>query len=362
MILLSYTPRLSAPGTDNAYYYANNPFYQSGYGMPNCTCYAWGRFYEIMGSKPKLSLGDAENWWGYADGYQRGQTPKLGAVICWRRGAVGDDSDGAGHVAIVEQINDDGSIVTSNSAWNSTNFYLQTLQPGSNYTWNDNYTFQGFIYNPAVSDSGGYEVPEPISANRYLSESEMKQNALYIYDKLSRKGWTLNAIAGMLGNMETESTINPGIWQNLDAGNTSLGYGLVQWTPATKYIDWCNERGLEPSDMDSALARIEWELENGEQYYETDAYPLSFAEFKKSTEDAYYLAMAFLLNYERPQNQNQPARGEQAEDWYAYLLEVTGGQIPDEPDNPDNPPYYPGTPRKRKSMGLLLMLLASKRG
>ena len=68
---MAYSPRLSAPSTSNKYYYKLNPYYQSGFGLPNCTCYAFGRFYEILGSKPKLSLRNAENWYGHDDGYKR---------------------------------------------------------------------------------------------------------------------------------------------------------------------------------------------------------------------------------------------------------------------------------------------------
>ena len=144
---MAFSPRLNAPSTSNKYYYSLNRFYKSGYGLPNCTCYAWGRFYEILGSAPKLSLSNAENWWGHNDGYKRGQTPQLGAVICWRKGKAGNGADGAGHVAVVEQINSDGSIVTSNSAWKGTRFYTQKLKKPYNLS---GYTFQGFIYNPAV--------------------------------------------------------------------------------------------------------------------------------------------------------------------------------------------------------------------
>lgn len=316
--MAAFVKRTTAPETSNSFYYANNPFYQSGYGLPNCTCYAWGRFYELSGERPKLSTGDAENWFGYSDGYARGQTPKLGAVICWRRGAVGDDSDGAGHVAVVEQINADGSIVTSNSAYGSTLFYMQTLTKESGYTWNSAYTFQGFIYNPVNFGSGSFTPPDPISGNRYLTMEEMQKNAVYIYWYLGKRGWTLNAIAGMLGNMQTESTINPGLWQNM-AVNVGPAFGLVQWDPYTKYTNWCTANGLDPAAMDSALKRIEWELENHEQYYATSAYPETFAEYKTSTKDPYYLGMAFLANYERPAEPNQPARGEQAEYWYTYL-------------------------------------------
>lgn len=321
--MATFVKRTSAPDESNAYYYSDNVFYKSGYGLPNCTCYAWGRWYELTGSKPNLCTQDAENWYSYNDGYSRGQTPKLGAVIVWAKGEVGDDSDGAGHVAIVEQINADGSIVTSNSAYGGSLFYMQTLEPG----WNmgDAYTFLGFIYCPIDFGGGGsYAVPTPISKNEYLTDAEMQNNAIYIYWYLSNRGWTLNAIAGMLGNMQTESTINPGIWESLTV-NTSNGYGLVQWTPATKYLSWCEENGLEPSSMDSALKRIIYELENGLQYIATDSYPETFAEFAVSTKTPTYLAMAFLANYERPADPSQPIRGEQAEYWYTYLSGISFG-------------------------------------
>lgn len=45
---MSYTPRLTDAGiVNNFHWYSQNPFYIAGYGMPNCTCYAWGRFWEI---------------------------------------------------------------------------------------------------------------------------------------------------------------------------------------------------------------------------------------------------------------------------------------------------------------------------
>lgn len=330
-----FTPRTTAPATSDARYYANNPFYQSGYGMPNCTCYAYGRFWELLGSKPNLSLGNAEDWYAYADGYTRGNTPKLGAVIVWE-----NPGDGGGHVAIVEQINADGSIRTSNSAYNSTLFYMQDIP--ADYSLKD-YNFLGFIYNPKDFTTGTQTVPTPISGNRYLTESEMQTNATYIYWYLSARGWSTNAIAALLGNMESESTINPGIWESLDEGDTAQGYGLVQWTPATKYLEWCEENDLEPSAMDSALQRIEYELANGLQYYPTNAYPLTFAQFKVSTESAYYLGMAFVTNYERPAEISE-IRGQNAEKWYAFLLSLP-----------------PMTAQKKKGLPLWLMFVATRR-
>lgn len=328
--MAKFTQRTEAPTESNAYYYADNPFYQSGSGLPNCTCYAWGRFYEISGQRPKLSLGNAENWWGYDDGYSRGQTPKLGAVICWRKGAAGDSSDGAGHVEVVEAINADGTIVTTGSAWNSWLFRRKTRTNDGNWEGGA-YTFQGFIYNPVNFDgSGGSYTPgEPISANRYLTRAEMQRNAEYIAWYLLQRGWTLNAIAGMLGNMETESTINPGIWESLTTDPEAYysqngrypGFGLVQWTPYTKFTSWANERGLDPNKMDTQLERIIWEqeTENGQFSDYGTEYDMTFTEFKNSTLSPHDLGLIFLACYERPADPNQPARGTQAEYWYTYL-------------------------------------------
>ena len=81
-----------------------------------------------------------------------------------------------------------------------------------------------------------------------LTDSEMSVNAKYIYFSLSSKGWTINSISAILGNMQAESSINPGRWQSDDVGNYSLGYGLVQWTPVTKQTDWGSGQGLsDPS-------------------------------------------------------------------------------------------------------------------
>lgn len=160
------------------------------------------------------------------------------------------------------------------------------------------------------------------SKNAYLTQSEMKVNAQYILDYLVRRGWTKNAVCGMLGNMESESTINPGIWQDLQQGNMLGGYGLVQWTPASKYISWAEGQGLTVSSMDSQLKRILYEVENGVQWIDET---MTFLEFTRSTLSPYELGIKFLLAYERPANPKQPWRGTQAESWYSLLNGSIGG-------------------------------------
>lgn len=114
---------------------------QTGSVIPNCTGYAWGRFLEENGIKDcKLSRGNAEIWYSnLLDGYERGRTAKLGAVICWSSTSSG------GHVAIVEKIESNGDILTSNSAYGGSRFYMKTLSP-PDYDMGSAYSFQGFIY------------------------------------------------------------------------------------------------------------------------------------------------------------------------------------------------------------------------
>jgi peptidoglycan hydrolase-like protein with peptidoglycan-binding domain len=157
-------------------------------------------------------------------------------------------------------------------------------------------------------------------SNSYLTTKQMTVNAQYILNYLRNKGWTKNAICGMLGNMQTESSINPGIWQSLNEGNLSGGFGLVQWTPATKYINWADSNNLVAANMDSELKRILYEVSNKLQYIATTKYDMSFSQFTKSTESAYYLACVFLHNYERPKNASQDeTRGNQGAYWFKTL-------------------------------------------
>lgn len=173
--MAKYIPRLSAPGKEDNHWlhYKSGGVnkcveIKNGSVLPNCVGYAWGRWYELLGKTPKLSRSNAESWWNNDDGYERGQVPKLGAVCCWSKGVVGVGEDGAGHVAIVEQVNSDGSIVTSNSAWNKrggTWWYKKTLKPP--YIMKG-YDFQGFIYLPMEFDEDNKEVKPTESARAFL--------------------------------------------------------------------------------------------------------------------------------------------------------------------------------------------------
>ena len=153
-----FVPRLNSNGMVGSKYWYNsswNPYYPAN-GLPNCTCYAWGRWAEIMDVVPTgLGRHNAETWWNETTGFNKGQTPKLGAIICFADGPY----SGLGHVAVVEQIDSDGTVTFSNSAYNGQYFYLRSGKASNNYGYERAYRLQGFIYLPDEYDP---HPPEPI--------------------------------------------------------------------------------------------------------------------------------------------------------------------------------------------------------
>lgn len=144
----NYEPRLTAPSSSIPYYSRElNVYAQTGTPMPNCVAYAYGRVYEMNGEAPLITHGSAGDWYfinkshGY---YEYGSEPKLGAVACWSR-----------HVAVVEKINDNGSITLSESHWGGRYFNTVTY---SNMKSHYGQTFYGYIY----TYNGGVEEPEVV--------------------------------------------------------------------------------------------------------------------------------------------------------------------------------------------------------
>lgn len=176
-------------------------------------------------------------------------------------------------------------------------------------------SYYQYLYRYAGGASASYEW---IYGNRYLSNSEMENNAYIFYSIMSGKGWTLNAISGTLGNIEKESTINPGLWQNLTE-NPKLGFGLVQWTPSTNYTNWANSNGYRIDDGDYQCKWIDELTVSSGQWIVTTNYNMTFDEYKGSSLSPDYLASAFLKNFERAGVEVESERRECAIKWYNFL-------------------------------------------
>lgn len=153
--------RTTKPGKGNKYYIrkAQGGYSNAIYGKPtdsecnvlaNCVGYAYGRFNEIggYGYCKYLAPVNAENFMDYKGSCKTGMTPKVGACMVWE-----GKGDLAGHVAIVEKVYDNNHVYTSESGYGSSAFWNQHRY-NNNGRWgcNSNYSFKGFIYNPAVKD------------------------------------------------------------------------------------------------------------------------------------------------------------------------------------------------------------------
>jgi hypothetical protein len=147
------------------------------------------------------------------------------------------------------------------------------------------------------------------TADKWLSESESLNNAQLVVNHF--KSWDIASVSALCGNMRHESSINPNMYEMGYNHDLSRGYGLVQWTPATKYINWAAEEGLPWAEGPSQLLRIDYEADQNIQwvadghrvrYGLESKYNFSFADFRTNAAGltVEQLTEAFLWNYEGP--------------------------------------------------------------
>lgn len=157
--------------------------------------------------------------------------------------------------------------------------------------------------------------------------TEKEKNAWAVWQFLKSKGYSEQAAAGILGNMDQESGIMP----DIDEGGGGPGYGLVQWTSpiagesGRAYVQrLLAQAGISGDyrNITTQLKLLDWHMHNG-QYIPSAAYPYSVAEFKALT-DIGTATMAFEANFERPAV-THPERIPMAKYWYDLLHNLKPG-------------------------------------
>lgn len=137
----------------------------------------------------------------------------------------------------------------------------------------------------------------------WLSESESLQNAQMVINHFIGSDWTKESLSALCGNMRHESSINPDMYEYGYDWSADRGYGLVQWTPRSKYWDWATTNNLPQREGDSQLARIDYEVDNNIQWIPRSDYGnMTFSEFRQNSGgwSVDYLTEAFTWGYLRP--------------------------------------------------------------
>lgn len=180
-----------------------------------------------------------------------------------------------------------------------------------------------------------------------LTPKEMENNANIVINTYRAMGYNDMTIAGILGNMQNESSINP---EREEVGGGG-GYGLVQWTPQSVLISHCATLGLSPYNSgDVQLQVLDAELQkvaSVNKWYTTQAFinpykpsgatddmvGITGKQFKTNSMNwsADKLALMFMVGYERPsydpETNHIDKRKADALTWYEYM----GGVIPPQP-------------------------------
>lgn len=196
-------------------------------------------------------------------------------------------------------------------------------------------TASSYQYLFRYGSGGASEDLQWVKGNRYLNQTEMENNAKIIYNYLYSKGWSVNAICGLLGNIQQESTINPGIWQNLTE-NINNGYGLVQWTPSTKWSNWADANHYAHDNGDAQLKWIDEVTGVSGEWIPTTDYNVSFDQFKITTNSVDWCTKAWLYNFERAGIAHLQNRLDYANAWFTFFQGYT--PTPPTPVDPDFPP------------------------
>ena len=195
--------------------------------------------------------------------------------------------------------------------------------------------------------------------------AEQKHNAEKVYQAFTALGWSLSAIAGMLGNMQHESFLSPAYIQAThrgtlpnsgaslsdvpnsvmidfyDTSNRSYGLGLVQWDGYTstnpqgqKLVSFASRYNLNWYDGDTQTFRIQREQETNIQWTANTLYGTRWTWENYPTNDKTPEESAHIwrICYEVGGDASDQTRQENARYWYDYFTETP----PEPPEPPDD--------------------------
>lgn len=355
--MAKFEARTTAPQVGNSYFFGNGNIYNDGENeMPNCTAYAFGRFWEIRGgSAPRLTKANAGDWWDLnksSGAYSYGSTPELGAIICWKK------PGSWGHVAIVEDVKENGDIMYSESWYEPAKFFAtDTTTKSSGYKFtggSEGYIFQGFIYCGIKFDNAVTSTTSSNAsiANQILNPTSRKMTTAIdeklIWQYLILKIKNPYGVAGLMGNLFYESSLSSinlqgsyedylgysdlSYTQAVDNGSYSAsrfssdeaGYGLAQWTSSGRkanLYNYCKSRDASIGNVTTQLEFLYNEL--------AGAYSSVLSVLKNAT-SVKEASNEILFYYEIPADQSssvQNKRASKGSEYYEKYSSITATSL-----------------------------------
>jgi len=223
-----YLPYTSVPAkTDKNFINYNSGGYahcikitSDGYTLPNCVAFVHGMWLKTLTDavgleaardiESRMCRGNAEVYWNYNDGFVRGQTPELNAIMVWEgKGSL------KGHVMTVTTVKSNGDVIATGSDYGGSKFYTKTYTKSTNYRINSNYIFKGFIYCPYEF---AYTVGTPVARNTEVDQVNVKISNLRARSEASLKGTVMGYVNPGIYNVRRIAQADGYAWYEIEDG------------------------------------------------------------------------------------------------------------------------------------------------
>lgn len=161
--------------------------------------------------------------------------------------------------------------------------------------------------------------------------SSSENNAYCLYDTMilpEYGSWTINAIAALAGNFQGESFLNPSQWEGGQLNNTERGFGLGQWTPATKLINWADEQGKSWRDDAYTQLQYLWATPSQWNSQREPIIDMDLVKFSQSMLDVETLSDYWLHYWEQPTDEQEEETRQLRRDYSKKYYEMYMGYSP----------------------------------
>jgi cell wall-associated NlpC family hydrolase len=174
----------------------------------------------------------------------------------------------------------------------------------------------------------GHEESEGSSGGTSAGMTPGNTNEEKAWNFFAGKGFTAAGVAGILGNLKQESSINP---TAIQGGGKGPGMGLVQWTDTGRWallVTWAKSTSKDEWALDTQLEFLWNEMTGGpgaDKYWSTQVSKEGGIDLYKTTSDHEAAVRAFENAIEKAGTPNYPRRYQFAKEFLDKFGKGNGG-------------------------------------